>query len=43
MPQRLKISLKYDHVLENYVKYEKNKAVIITKADYVISEYKFIK
>ena len=33
----------HNYVLENYVKYDKNKAGVITKADYVFSEYELKK
>ena len=37
------VVLTHNYVLENYVKYDKNKAVIIMKADYVFSEYELKK
>ena len=41
------VVLMHNYVLENYAKYDKNKAVIITKADYladyVFSEYELKK
>ena len=33
----------HNYVLENYVNYDKNKAVIITKANYVYSDYELKK
>ena len=37
------VVLTHNYVLENYVKYDKNKSVVITKAEYVFSEYELKK
>ena len=35
--------LTHNYDLENYVKYDKNKSFVITKAEYVFSEYELKK